>query len=131
MKADDLNIGDWVAMTWSRMGERFIEVNPDSELGYTGDPLEIQAISLPFICVRNVSGDVAAMDTRDHRFTRVNRNYVDAMSLAGRQQRIEMEVEPDAPFCPNCTADLKAKMGTAGNKTWRCVRCAFMGVVVE
>jgi len=98
---DDLRKGQYVAVTQFCVDES--EQQLLGHVEYSGIPLEVLAISLPFICLRNVLNDtVSAMDVRNRKFQRVTPQYVRQMRKAsGNKPLAKNEYR-----CTNCGTSL-------------------------
>lgn len=113
-KVDDLSPKDWIAITAAHIPEEpgydgmaFFMPRGRRPMRMTGAPLFVVAINLPFICVKDGSDKVFAIDVRVCEFQRLDAKYVGAM--VGRElekpkskKRRKAEAELERQFCPRC-----------------------------
>lgn len=82
---DDLEVGMWVAVVDCEDEPQQVDFNPfhmfeqrRSRPQFSGLPLRVLAISLPFVCV-SVDGSPQSLDIRRIRLQRVSKEYCEAM----------------------------------------------------
>jgi hypothetical protein len=148
---DDLKPKDWVAVTkldrpepegggYGYFGDMF-GGRPKRPVTYEGQPLEIQAISLPFISVCD-GKQVFAIDVRETQVQRLSRQYVQAMtrpvqqvcSDQQRKRRRKRAEKPSGVYCAHCGCGKFREIGVANgsNLVWQrvCSRCGSAGDMV-
>lgn len=139
---DDLEPGLWIAVTGIPDDENDQIDSPFGPIRrramFDGTPLEVIAVSLPFVAVTD-GQNVFAIDTRTVVFTRMHKSYVKAMLTRMRRetppntrmrQVIHSRQEPDAKdprCCPRCFEGRLRKIMTAGASVWMkvCPVCGF------
>lgn len=115
---------------------------------YDGVPLEVMAVSLPFICVSD-GKDRFALDTRDLVFTKLNKDFVAEMREGYRssgtvmrngervsksrikqerkeKKRLKEEAKKDPSMCPRCFTKCKQIMEKPGDPwIYVCEQCGL------
>lgn len=136
---DDLDPGDFIAVicdtAWrDNYNDGYTSLFPKEAPKYNGVPLEICAISLPFICVTDGNRRFA-IDTRRYQVTKVSDKYQREMQSAtviGRRQskrlskaeRLRRE-EDLRGCCPRCHARMNQSL-IRGQWVWFCKECQFV-----
>jgi hypothetical protein len=135
---DDLEVGMFVAVL-DQPDERpahgmFAMFQPDDErprrrYSAAGEPLEILAISLPFICVTDGKRRFS-IDTRVVSLQRLQSAYVKEMQRRdepGAKRRRRKKEKPDPQACPRCR-EKRIQTKSVG-KDWKfvCPRCGYDG----
>lgn len=123
---ENLKIGNFVAVVRSRGTEaRAEEMWSRPQVRYDGEPLEVQAISLPFMAVSNSDGDIFSLDMRDVEVQKLNHRYVAWMQEAtGRMEFRESSGRPEShDGCPRCGGMLRQRL--TADRQWRniCSEC--------
>lgn len=134
LHVENIKRGEWLAITASREGA----VNPSGEAFtvedrlVTGLPLQVLAISPPFVACRSPDGaHFTAIDARDCSFSRVAPEYVEAFQrLSVRQQEsADGQPEPEQPTsllaCPACGHRLAKRRISSGRWEFMCRECGF------
>jgi predicted RNA-binding Zn-ribbon protein involved in translation (DUF1610 family) len=112
---------------------------------FDGCPLEVLAVSLPFLCVTD-GFDVFAVDTRAWRVQRVSKEYAAAMATARRQATTGAEKplrhrrgsvfaakstspKRDHRDCPRCGERMAQVRGIGSHPAWTliCKNCGHNG----
>jgi len=136
---DDLDVGMFVAILDQPEQERSpfgfpMWITEDDErrkrkTSGTGEPLEILAISLPFLCVtdgkRRFSVDTRAVDLQ-----KLGKDYVREMRSReepGTKKKRKRKEKPDPQACPRCH-ERRIQTKTVGRE-WKfvCPRCGYDG----
>lgn len=158
---EDLKVGEFVAVVGvSQQTDNYLErehftfqmmnVLPrDNSQRFDGEPLEILAISVPFLCVKDSKGRRHGIDTRDLILTRLSKDFVSEMLFFGntldgknvprserqRRKREERErrrehkkrreeAKKDPKICPRCFNPRMSQL-RRGDGTWvlHCDQC--------
>jgi predicted RNA-binding Zn-ribbon protein involved in translation (DUF1610 family) len=136
---DDVKPGMYVAVA----GSRSIEAAPDYSMGlfgvaiaksshYGGEPLEVLAVSLPFVCVTD-GNKRYALDVRDVDLQKLDRKYVREMTANlsrpdSIQERIRKRTsKADPSECPRCGHKCVQRLTKPGSGQWdlHCPQCGL------
>jgi hypothetical protein len=142
---DDLKVGHWYAIEdvhedddVSGYGVEFYLRPPRRrrEKVATGQPLQLLAISLPFIVVTD-GNQRFSLDTRRCQLCELDRRYVSALTIAemdGNRQPVFLDEakrkkeNPDPRLCPNCREGRLIQTYRARDYwCWVCPVCGFEG----
>lgn len=148
MHPENLHVGQWIAIT-----DEHRRPQPDLSMPFffggtpsrvDGKPLQIKAISFPFLCVSD-GHHLFSIDTRAQNVITLHRSYVKL--LKGRRQHSEdrdyakwwtgeEKENDDAPeprCCPMCGERLVERLIDSGTPeaTWilACRSCGFQGTI--
>ena len=141
---DDLRPGQYIALV--RAKDDDAPVSPFDFFGppkrstdrIDGRPLEILAISLPFLCVTDGRRRFG-IDLRQYDVKRVTRQYAEHLWPERRQEvrqfkgkRRERKEKPDGSYCQRCGSRL-IQAYDIRNRVWRiaCRDCGFDGGEVK
>ena len=163
VQADDLKVGMFVAITGLVKNDEepdYLEAEhftyqtmnvrrKERRHRFDGVPLEILAISYPFVCVTN-QGVRFGMDLRDVILTKLNKDFVEEMahgaglSDGGRytgerkvpasvrrkmkkdKRKLEIEARQNKVMCPRCFNPKTTQLRKEGGKWFRhCERCGL------
>ena len=148
IRLDDLRVGKWVAIE-SDAAEP-VE-NPFGDYSFfgrqakkgslvNGQPLQIKAISLPFLAVTD-GNHRFSLDTREVRVCLLDSKYVKAMTQEKpvgtkargvavperrRKKKPATQVQTTCRICPECQAILR-EVNQSGEWFFRCNECGFLG----
>jgi hypothetical protein len=146
---DDLKPGMFIAVT--QLGRQedtgfggmdFAMFGRPRAITYSGQPLEVLAVSLPFVSVTD-GRQVCAIDVRDARVQKLDRRYVAAMTAdatkaienTNRKRRRKKKSKPDPTLCPRCKCGKLIQrliVKPAGNEwSLACTQCGYQGEVVS
>lgn len=130
---DDLKIGQWIAVCSERDGNTFCETPSKTGNSFSGEPVKILAISLPFLCVWLPQQKcVDTIDVRRQGVVKLNKTYVFKMSLPRVDFRgLVIENKSCNKSCPAC-GDMLLQEMAATNETelhYYCQACGFTGSV--
>lgn len=125
LRADDMKVGQWVAvsrsteMVYGPFGGSTVE-----DRMVTGVPMQIVAISLPWICVR-VDGRRFPIDTRICQFQLLHRSYVNSLKGIGRsdgpfvdEDEVVSPSRSGGGCCPMCGERLVERLTENANGVW-------------
>lgn len=141
---DDLKPGMFVAVTRLKQIEEsasdpmeFWGHRPQSRV-YNGQPLEVLAVSPPFVSVA-AQGKVWAFDVRETEVQKLDRRYVRSFehgtaAIPSAKRKRKKKQKPDPSRCPRCHAGRLIQrliVKPAGNE-WclACTQCGYQGEVV-
>lgn len=142
---DDLKVGQWIALTYVENPQVFMFFGGQPMANHPqvdGVPLEVMAISLPFVCVSNGRFRFS-IDVRRCRFQRVSRRYVDLMfnmegltinGIAAVEDDLAEvpveEVESNPRACPMCGERMVERLDP-DTRDWfvACRQCGFQGTI--
>lgn len=128
---DSLKIGDWIAICSEKCGNEYREspLNPDRI--FSGQPVKLLAISLPFLAVwvpKLESADT--IDVRRHGVVRLSKRFVTKLTTLRTVDfnRTSEEVQCRSS-CPSCgCVPLQETITPNGNEThYFCAACGFTG----
>jgi hypothetical protein len=141
---DDLKPGMFVAVVYREeatpppsWGPMYIEsgsyrTSSSPALGSNGQPLEILAMSLPFICVTDGKHRFA-IDVRTTELKKLDPRYVKAMTEEKREvefthtrrRKKKAKDSPDSSKCPRCGSRLVQRVCKPGSGEWvdHCPQC--------
>lgn len=111
---------------WSPWGQ------PSQQVSYTGVPLRIIAVSLPFVCATDGHHNIS-IDTRTHGFVRLRPSYVRAMKARPKpvivQKPRKKKRKPDPRQCPQCGNRCVEFLAEPGVGVWKllCKQCGWSG----
>ena len=97
---DSLKVGHWVAVVRDKTIPEGLP--PEVKISYSGQPVNIVAVSLPFLAVFD-GEKIDAIDVREYEVQRVSNRYVKAMLMKppeSSQDGPEGKTDPNA--CPRC-----------------------------
>jgi len=130
MLQDDVSAGMWVVVSGRLDGV------DESGGDYSGVPVKVLAVSLPFIAVQSPAGP-HSVDLRKWVVSKVTRQYVRAM-LEDRQQprrcrRGEEDNGGDGgwPRCVVCGERMQERLAEPGRWRYHCGNCGADGETVE
>lgn len=131
---DDLKPGDFIAVVEDKRD--LPDCYSRGMFTFNGLPLEVLAISLPFLAV-NDGCTTTSLDVRQWGVRKVNRQYVKAMQDAspdlvlprGRKRRKVRKTKPDPKDCPRCGSRMVEKLDKP-TSAWflTCRMCGFQGL---
>ena len=129
---DDLSVGDFVAITKEHAECDCMECR---NIRYDGNPLLIQAISLPFMLVYDGKG-MESIDLRYFEVVKLDKKYVnklikhtrDTLGIAvGRMiSSISKELQHTGK-CPRCGTQMERAEAAENIKIIACNNCGFCG----
>lgn len=139
---DDLKVGMYVAVTDCELpspeptfgipywytGE--MEQRRQSRAVSNGMPLEVLAISLPFLCVTDGKRRFS-VDVRETRLQRLSRQYVQAMAggqdqdFTATRRRRKKKSKPDPKKCPRCGSRRVERLVAPGEWSLYCQQCGL------
>lgn len=132
---DSIYVGNWIAI----IENKYLDNACYHGSVFTGEPLKVEAISLPFICVDS-NGDIIAIDTRQFCFQKLNSKYVNKFfeNRKPKGKNPELKEEKKAPFDPWAASSAAVK-GGAFPKSWisdpshelECLRCGDSMTIKE
>lgn len=110
---ENLHVNQWVAVVESRSGGDDCDCLNCKPLDqFNGAPLQVVAISPPWVLVRDLSDSLRTLDLRDHGLRKLNRGFVRAIRNAHFRPPIQTqafncavhETKDYSYFkrCPNC-----------------------------
>lgn len=135
---DDLKPGQYIAVT-----KRYVEDDvpnpfgffmPRQPLSFSGVPVKIITISLPFLAVEDKNGRVSSIDVREWGVQRVSRQYAEAFDQpeptskrTSFTKRRKKKSKPDPRDCPRCGERMIQRMiaGTSRGFVVVCPCCGF------
>ena len=105
---DSIYVGNWIAI----IENKYLDNACYHGSAFTGQPLKVKAISLPFICVDS-NGETIAIDTRQFHFQKLNSKYVDEFFGKSKlkNKKPESKEEKKAPFDPWAASSAAVKSG--------------------
>jgi predicted RNA-binding Zn-ribbon protein involved in translation (DUF1610 family) len=135
---DDLHVKQWVAVCHDKrvQGDAPHWMHADHPPSFTGEPLQIVAISLPFIAVSDGTRRFA-IDARDYGLRKLHPTYVRKMRgvfmdhpdgiLAISETEDGVPADAAKGLCPLCSTRLRERR--IAHETWvfKCPQCGFEG----
>lgn len=128
---DDLKVGGYVAVVGVKDNDQpepfgFFTPRPKA---FDGLPVQITAISLPFVAVKDARGNIGAFDVRTFDLQIVSRRYAEAMQLAKPKRRRKRKEKPDPQWCVRCGGRLLQRLSKDSKFAWHvvCPECGWDG----
>jgi hypothetical protein len=92
---------------------------------YSGEPLLVLAVSVPFILVKEPEGIVCTLDCRCLEFTKADKKYVKEFleGIKDNKEIVKEQIDEEQkhvfyPPCPDCCGPMR-KIIIQGNESWR------------
>lgn len=139
---DDLHVGNWIALSGDKHepSQSHWFGPPPPSIHYSGEPCQIIAISLPFLCVWLPKHDKAdTIDVRRYNVVKLHRTYVRRMlelptlTVPNLTDDVSAELidEGGDGLCPNCGHSLRERMIAGDEIGWHlhCIECGFKGML--
>jgi hypothetical protein len=118
MRSINIQPGQWVAVI------RCLAAPVEITIDFSGRPLMVLAVSLPFVAVRD--GDMTTtVDTRFWELGKVSEEYANAMMGVSPQE----PERPDESACPQCGTRLCQRNLRGAWRMW-CRECKYEGSVI-
>lgn len=124
---DDIRIGNHIALVDYRGPDRCNRGGQPKPMRFDGDPLEVVAISLPFLAVVN-GPHLLTIDTRMYDVQKLKPHYVRTVHRFVDSMPSEEEIEarhPDPRRCVRCGERLRHRNDKQTKFEWRliCPNC--------
>ncbi|QDU61261.1 hypothetical protein Pan216_21150 [Planctomycetes bacterium Pan216] len=135
---DCLREGQWIAITDERdetsscWNDSYIFHSPrPKKKNITGEPLRIEAISLPFLLV-NDGQHLFAIDVRRVEVTLLRHRYAKILRPSTEKDVVQMPIkQAQSKLCPLCQEKMIERMRGIGEWMLACKQCGFEGKVAK
>lgn len=121
MNGENLHRGEWITM------HEYLGRAPlfGPEPSFSGEPYQVQAVSFPFVSLKSLSNRVFALDLREFRVTKLNRQYVSSFRRRKRRKRHKI-ASRDERVCHRCGGPMVERFTDLAGWHMYCQECRLV-----